>query len=496
MGARTLISRRYGHHASAHLPSAAMTRFVRLLDAAAVVLAALGIWAVVSGGIRFQMLGLEVRATSVGRLLLELAVVTVGRHWLVPRPTILDRLRAFGAAWPPRAAAWRARWPALSAVAPIWLATRLSVLVAGYLGVALIGYAEGGPGWRISYNEFWNLPARWDTGWYLGIAAEGYSWNGSVTSQQNLNFFPALPMAMRTLGLFTEDALTLAWVGVAIGMLAFLGALLYLHRLMVVTSHASSALQAVTLMSVYPFALFFSAAYAESLYLLGAIGAFYHLRQRQPVAAAAWGLLAGLARPNGALLAVPLLAMVLTAAWHARAGAPTMSARLRALALPLAAASAPGVGAMLYSAFAYSLTGQAFVWAALQQQAWGRTLQGLDRTLIEPLWDMHRIGLAAYTMRQPVDTLHLAAALFALAAIWPVYRRFGLPYGLLIAVNTFAALLAGGLTSMGRFTSVLFPIFMWLGAAIPARHMPAWTAVLAMGQAIAAMAFFTWRSVF
>ena len=135
-----------------------------------------------------------------------------------------------------------------------------------YFAVVLIGYPDGEPPWRISRNEFWNLPARWDTGWYLGIARHGYTWNSNDASQQNLNFFPAFPMAVRVGGFFTDNPLSLAWVGVLIAILAFLAALLYLHRLMVSLAHAPAAPGAVMLMATYPFALFFSTAYSESLY--------------------------------------------------------------------------------------------------------------------------------------------------------------------------------------------------------------------------------------
>ena len=74
--------------------------------------------------------------------------------------------------------------------------------------------------------------------------------------------------------------------------------------------------------------------------------------------------------------------------------------------------------------------------------------------------------------------------LFVLAAVWPVYRRFGLPYAVMLLVNVLPPLAAGGLLSMGRVTSVLFPAFLWLGAAVPARHRTAWIAVFAVPAGI------------
>jgi hypothetical protein len=49
---------------------------------------------------------------------------------------------------------------------------------------------------------------------------------------------------------------------------------------------------------------------------------------------------------------------------------------------------------------------------------------------------------------------------------------------------------------MGRVTSILFPVFLWLGAAIPERHRHAWIGMFALLQGFVAVMFFTWRPLF
>jgi hypothetical protein len=92
--------------------------------------------------------------------------------------------------------------------------------------------------------------------------------------------------------------------------------------------------------------------------------------------------------------------------------------------------------------------------------------------------------------------LYVACVMFTLASVWPVYRRFGAPYAALILVNVLPPLAMGGLLSMGRVTSVIFPTFLWLGAAVPARHRTGWLVGFAMLQALCAIAFFTWRPLY
>jgi hypothetical protein len=50
--------------------------------------------------------------------------------------------------------------------------------------------------------------------------------------------------------------------------------------------------------------------------------------------------------------------------------------------------------------------------------------------------------------------------------------------------------------SIGRMTSVLFPVFLWLAAAIPLRHHTGWIVAFAVLQGLVAALFFTWRPVF
>ena len=87
-------------------------------------------------------------------------------------------------------------------------------------------------------------------------------------------------------------------------------------------------------------------------------------------------------------------------------------------------------------------------------------------------------------------------ALFAIAAIWPVTRTLGAPYGLFIAINILPALANGGLLSAGRFSSVLFPAFIWLATVVPPNQRPGWVASFAALQAFGAALFYTWRPLF
>jgi len=86
--------------------------------------------------------------------------------------------------------------------------------------------------------------------------------------------------------------------------------------------------------------------------------------------------------------------------------------------------------------------------------------------------------------------------LFALVLIYPVFRRVGLAWGVLVLINLLPPLITGGFLSMGRMTSTLFPLFYALAVVIPPRAVPGWAAAFGIGQGLCAALFFTWRALF
>jgi hypothetical protein len=449
-------------------------------------MAILALSAAVTGG--FRIFEARISVTRWGPAI-ALAVILIVRHAIVRREPFPPRVAAAIASW------WRS--PDRRTVLPIHLATRLGVLVIGFLAVILIGFPpEASARWRIYSNDLLDLPARWDTGWYLTIASEGYSYDPLETAdvQQNIAFFPAYPMSIRLLSpLLGRESL---WTGVVISMVAFYLALVYLLRLARrELGDDGQAAAAVMLIAAYPFAIFFSAAYTEALFLLTLVGAVYHFRQNQLWQSACWGFACGLTRPPGCFLSVVLGLMAVAPVWDSARWRLMPAIGWRALGARLLAASAPGLGMLAFSAYIYFLTGHPFQWA-MQNAAWGRVYRGLGSVVEERVYDIAMDGLYAYASEQTIDMAYSLAVLLCLGAVWPVYRRLGLPYAVFIVLNLLPPMSAGGMLSMGRVTSVLFPVFLWLGAAVPAHHRTGWIVAFALLQGFVAVMFFTWRPVF
>jgi hypothetical protein len=161
----------------------------------------------------------------------------------------------------------------------------------------------------------------------------------------------------------------------------------------------------------------------------------------------------------------------------------------------LVVAAAPGLGMLAYSAYIYDLTGDPFMWIRLQA-AWGRENIGALAFLAGEWQSVNDQGVYGYMTGDVPNFLNALAALLVGVSVVPVARRFGLPSATLLLVNLVPSLASGGWLSVGRATSVLFPVFLWLGEVIPPRHRQVWVGGFMALQAFAAALFFTWRPLF
>ena len=476
--------------------AAALPRWAAWLDALALACLIVGIaLALAPGRVRLD-LGFGVLSLGTAWRALLLAVLIGGvRHWRLPRPHVGER--AIG--W------WRGLGtPDVVLSARMLLTTRLPILLVGLAATLIIGLPQ--PVQRISPDPVRDLPARWDATWYMEIARSGYRYDGEVgrDEQQTVAFFPLYPMLIRTLAAFTTPPrgptmgyaeyiemrlVHLAWCGLVISLLAFAGALVVLYRWAQLLAGTDAAAGTIVLLSTYPFAVFFSAAYTEALFLLLVSGACYAFeRGRLPLAGAA-GLLAGLTRPNGVMLSVALL--VLALAPRHRAGREGMARTIGSVAT----AAMPAVGLLLYCAYLYGLTGNPLAWMEAQA-AWGREYDATARYYGSIWRTVADDGVLGYLRARPDDAAEAAAALFSFALVPAVWRRIGPAYAVFMLANLLPPLVQGGLLSVGRLTSTLFPQFLALALLVPAERRTGWIIGFSIAQGLVASVFFTWRSLY
>jgi hypothetical protein len=332
----------------------------------------------------------------------------------------------------------------------VTVALRLATaLVAFFAQVTMPAYQDQGFGVYRQRHAFWDNFARYDAGWYHGIARSGYDWVEG--GRNNLAFFPVYPMAMRASGfLLGGTPADYYFGGIAVSWVACIAAMVMLYRLARLDVGDDAAERAVLYALLYPFAFFFGVVYSESLFLMLVIGSFYGFRTRRWALGAGAGLLATATRVNGVMI-LPALAWL---AWtHVRDDRKTWRPALVALA------SVP-MGLVAYSAFCYSLSGNPFEWMdsirRWEYHPGGAPwvgLQTLARELVTQPYHFLVHGRMA-----PYDTLNGLAAVLALILVPVVWFRLGTAYALFMLANLLLPLSSGQYEGLGRYTSVFFPI--------------------------------------
>jgi hypothetical protein len=317
----------------------------------------------------------------------------------------------------------------------------------------------------------------WDYGWYDGIAHHGYA----PVADRRYAFFPLWPWLLRASGPIPdwEVAGALVVLGSA---LAFLG--------VAAGSPAGRSRQAALALACWPGSFALLVAYPDVLALAAAAWAAALVVRGMPLAAAPLGASAALLRPNGFLIAVPLLLLARGRGWSYKL-----------------AAAAPVAAAVAVELFFWARSGRAGAFFHAQR-LWGRhgptgighwvsqvdnvvadhtglvTLAALGGAAATGLvW--RRFGfwpatagfvyvcavpllLAATNSRQRlVDSARCALVLPLLVVLWRLGRRYR-PWAAYATVVVAALLLSGLMQSFGRQSLYAFPIFWAIGEG------PAW----------------------
>lgn len=297
----------------------------------------------------------------------------------------------------------------------------------------------------------WDALARYDSGWYVGIARDGYAYVEGGRS--NLAFFPLYPIAMRYVGaLLGGKTAHYYYAGMLISWTAFAAAMVVLYRLARLDLKHDESVRACVYASVFPFAFFFGMVYPSSLFLFLCVLSFYAFRTGHWVTGAVAGALVTCARVNGILI-LPALGLLLYERWRN----DPYQVRRGILALCVVP-----TGFIAYSVFNYAESGS-FVEFAHSISRWGYTPGGAPWTVFTALAG-NATNLYDYlqTPNGPSDLLNTGAALGTLCAVPFVWSRFGAAYAVFVLLDLSLPLSSGQSVGLGRYTAVLFPTFLWL----------------------------------
>ncbi|HEX2186718.1 MAG TPA: mannosyltransferase family protein [Chloroflexota bacterium] len=295
---------------------------------------------------------------------------------------------------------------------------------------------------------------RWDAGWWLMVAREGYPssipMGGGEPVKSQLAFFPLFPALARLTSTVLPVSVEVAAILVSLAAGAI--AVVLIHRIALLVTTPAASRRAVVLFSFFPGSMVLTMSYSEGLMIALCAGCLLALLQERWGTAGVCALLATASRASA-------LAIVPACLWQA-VRAYRRGAGLRPL---LAPALAP-LGTLAFFGLLWARTGEPLAYLRAEE-AWGSGL-GLARAARVLLVDF---VLAPFS--DPLAATATLALLFAVVAGVILARRRGWPA--VLSVYTFSLLAISVSSRMdglrARDVLTAFPVFLALGDLPPGR---------------------------
>ena len=340
---------------------------------------------------------------------------------------------------------------------------------------------SGPHGWSYDVVRRATPLARWDSGWYIGIADRGYGEPPRrVGEQTNHAFFPLYPfltrLVTRGLGIETSLAGNLVSASCLLGTLVLFGG--WVGR----RFGPDRVLPAALALLLFPTSFFFSTVYTESLLLFLSLLSIVLLEKGRFATGLIAGYLAGLTRISGVVLA-PYAFLVAWNEARARGLSPSDSIGRAAVA-----GAAPVAGFATFCAYLWHRFSDPLLFVRAQHNWSTEEKTILDGPLLIWRTVVGDVTTGKVLHASPARTLEgIYILLFLVLAVVLVWRK-RYPESLFVAATAIIVLFTGTLESAGRYVLPAFPAFAALAGLSSRRHL--WIALLAASAALQAVYVF------
>jgi hypothetical protein len=319
---------------------------------------------------------------------------------------------------------------------------------------------------------------RWDSFWYLAIADRSTA--AVPAGYSAANFFPLYSwvslLVSLPLRLWLAPPQAFGIAALLVSNAAFFIGLLGVHRVASSLAGARTADRAMWLIAWFPFSFFLSAAYSDALYLCLAVWAFAFARDGRWLLAAALAAAAAMTRVPGALVAA---AIVLE---YAR----QHGVNRRSLARGLAPAAILAVAPIVMAGYFWTQFGHPLAFLQVRQTQWGRATgpvaamtRDLNQFFAGPAFDCRSVRecFGGFELtRHVLGAWYVALIALSLGLVLSAASILG-PGLTFWVVGSVLMAMTNGLDGTGRFTVVLFPVF--IAAAMRLHRMTSVAAVCA-----------------
>lgn len=323
--------------------------------------------------------------------------------------------------------------------------SRMYVIFWALIGTIFIGEWMIAGTWNIQV-PFFNLFARWDSGHYMLIAKSGYV---------NMYLFAFRPLFPIILNLVSAPFSQIVYIDIAMAIsgfflnnILFLIALFGIHKLTTNLFSKEIANDTIMLLAFYPAAFFYSAIYAESLYLLLIVLAFLDLEEKSFQNSGIFGFLAGLTRPEGVFSSIVLFLRSIL----------TIKDRDQKIKGVLAAFFA-GASILVVAFFAWNVFRDFGIIFTIEAQ-WNKAT--LLQALSHPDWIIMHDFISFFTISLPMIIVGIATIFPFLVNRLKNLNDEIFPYYVHAAFLVIFFLIVGDMRSLTRYFATILPIFWTL----------------------------------
>ncbi len=296
------------------------------------------------------------------------------------------------------------------------------------------------PGWLVPF-------AKWDSGWYLSIAQQGYYY--AIDSASNVVFFPLYPLLLKIFSWLTNGHILTA--GIVVSHLALFGAIYFLYQLTKLDFDDDTSWRSVFYLLLFPTSFYLISVYTESLFLFLTILTFYLARQKKWWLAGVSGLFVSLTKPWGAALILPLAIEYLE---QNNFSLKKIKADILSLCLlPL--------GTLIYMVFLKIKFGSFWLFAA-GQKVWHLDTAFNPFITLQKYWQNIFLTISDNLPYQSAISIDFAFFGVMLLLSLLIFIKLRKSYGIYALLATIIPPASGILISMSRYALVIFPLYILL----------------------------------
>lgn len=326
----------------------------------------------------------------------------------------------------------------------LFILTRIVLTIAGIISIIYINHSSVN-----GLSDIISIWTQYDGNFYMFISKYGYMAPASMLPATYANidmysWYPLYSLMIHILSIIIPTQIS----GLLISNICLFVGCYYLFKLVTLDNDTSTGFRAIKYFLIFPTAFVFSALMSESLFIMLALMSFYYARKNKWYIVGCTGFLAGLARPVGVYLLLPLAFIYIKNRGY----------KLESIKADVLGLLGPVLGFFTYAIYCYLNIGFWMPFIFNESSVYGNAvipLYQLFKTLTNFNGGYNGNPWIMFIFINAVFTLIIIITLIVF------YKKIDtsmLIYGLLMIFVPLSS--PGSIVSMTRYIAVVFPLFI------------------------------------